>query len=62
MQSYKTIDLISASLGTILFTNHEFIPILPNPCFIGSSLTPRKVLNATVMQISQEIGTRSSYL
>ncbi len=34
MQPYKTIDLTSASLGTILLTNHEFIPISPKPCFI----------------------------
>ncbi len=35
MQSYKPVDLMSPSLGMILFTNHEFIPISPEPCFIG---------------------------
>ncbi len=35
MQSYEPIDLPSPLLGMILFTNHEFILISPEPCFIG---------------------------
>jgi hypothetical protein len=35
MQTYKTVDLTSPSLGIILFANHEFILISPEACFIG---------------------------
>jgi hypothetical protein len=36
MQSYKAVDFMSESLGTILFTNHGLIPISPEPCFEGT--------------------------
>ncbi len=35
MRSYKTINLMSPTLGTDLFTNHDSIPMLHQPCFLG---------------------------